>query len=113
MPYSVTIAAGKKDVILPNMNRYQAGAVVTLTDEQYGRLTARAITTLLTAPGVHTAGGGNVSRTVTLKSTVKDVVLPNGLRYGPSAVVVLSDQQYSTISPAAKAALFASDVVTP
>jgi hypothetical protein len=54
-----------------------------------------------------------VSRTVTLKSTVKDVVLPNGLRYGPSAVVVLSDQQYSTISPAAKAALFASDVVTP
>jgi hypothetical protein len=113
MTYAVTIAAGKRDVCLPNGSRYQAGAVVTLTDDEYGQLTPRAISTLLTAPGVHTAGGGNVSRTITLKSTVKDVVLPNGLRYGPSAVVVLSDAQYSTISPAAKAALFASDVVTP
>jgi hypothetical protein len=95
------------------MNRYQAGAVVTLTDEQYGRLSARAVSTLLTAPGTHTAGGGNVSRTVTLKSTVKDVVLPNMLRYGPSAVVVLSDAQYSTMTTAAKAALFATDVTTP
>ncbi len=113
MTYLATIAAGKKDVVLPNGNRYQAGAAVTLTDDEYGQMSANAVATLLTAPGVHTAGGGNVSRTVTLKSTVFNVVLPNGQRYNASAVVVLSDVQYSTISPAAKTALFASDVVTP
>lgn len=113
MTYSVTITAGKRDVVLPNGSRYQAGAVATLTDDEYGQLSARAVSTLLTAPGTHTAGGGNVSRTVTLKSTVRDVVLPNLQRYGPSAVVVLSDAQYSTISPAAKTALFATDVTTP
>jgi hypothetical protein len=113
MTYSVTIAANKRDVVLPTGSRYQAGAVVTLTDEQYGRMPASAVASLLTAPGVHTAGGGNVSRTVTLKSTVRNVVLPNGIRYNGSAVVVLSDEQYSTISPAARAALFATDVTTP
>lgn len=51
MPYQVTVAAGLKDVVLPNGLRAQAGDVVTLSDAEYAMLspTARHGTTLFSA----------------------------------------------------------------
>lgn len=46
--------------------------------------------------------------TVTLNSPDKNVVLPNGTRYQGSAAVVLSDQEYSMLSPTALAALMSA-----
>jgi hypothetical protein len=107
MTYLVTIAAGKKDVVLPNQNRYQGGAAVALSDDEYGQMSATARSSLLSATAYQ---GEAVAHTVTLKSTVANVTLPNLQRYNASASVTLSDAQYSTIDPAAKTALFLSDV---
>lgn len=38
MSRTITIAGGKKDVLLPNMLRYQGGAVVSLSDGEYSEL---------------------------------------------------------------------------
>jgi hypothetical protein len=112
MPYQVTIASGKKDVLLPNGLRYKTGDVVTLADDHYALITPAAAAALFSATA-HTGGGGSVSRTVTLKAPLKDVVLPNGIRYQGGAVVVLSDAQYSLMTATARTALFSADVVTP
>jgi hypothetical protein len=48
-------------------------------------------------------------RTVTISGSVRDVVLPNGLRYPGGAVVTLSDQDYSKLSATFKAATLTSD----
>lgn len=48
-------------------------------------------------------------RIVTINSGVRDVVMPNGIRYGGGAVVTLSDQDYSKLSATFKAATLASD----
>ena len=106
MTYSVTIAAGKKDVVLPNGNRYQAGAVVALSDDEYSELTPGALKTLISATSYL---GAAVTRTIFIAASAKNVVLPNLQRYNGGAMVVLSDAQYSTIDAAAKAAWFASD----
>jgi hypothetical protein len=50
MAWSVTIKAGLKDVVLPNMLRYQAGAIVVLSDEEMAQLSPRAFANLFTAP---------------------------------------------------------------
>jgi hypothetical protein len=49
MPRQVTITSGKKDVVLPNGLRYQAGAVVVLSDQQYSGLSASFKSTYLSA----------------------------------------------------------------
>lgn len=46
MGYVVTVAAGKRDVVLPNGLRYQGGAVVTLSDQEYEKLSASAVSSL-------------------------------------------------------------------
>jgi hypothetical protein len=40
MAYTCTIKAGQSNVCLPNGNIYQAGDVVILSDDQYGRMLA-------------------------------------------------------------------------
>lgn len=42
MPYTVTLNAGLKNVVLPNGLRYSGGAVVTLSDEQYAQVALSA-----------------------------------------------------------------------
>lgn len=49
MTYTVTIASGKKDVVLPDGNRYQAGDTATLSDAQYAMLSPGAKSTLISA----------------------------------------------------------------
>lgn len=107
MTYSVTIAAGKRDVVLPNGSRYQAGAVVALSDDEFGQMSATARASLLSASSYI---GEAVGHIVTIAATAKNVTLPNLQRYGAGAIVTLSDAQYSTIDPAAKAALFSADI---
>jgi hypothetical protein len=107
MTYQVTIASGKKDVMLPNGSRYQAGAVVTLSDDEFGLLSPSAVTALFSAVSFT---GTNMSRTVTIKQGLTNVVLPNGSRYSGGQQATLSDAQYSTMSPAARTAVLAGDV---
>lgn len=52
MAWSMTIKAGLKDVVMPNMKRYQAGAVVVLSDTEAAMLSPRAVANLLTAAPV-------------------------------------------------------------
>lgn len=106
MTYSVTVTAGTKDVVLPNGNRYQGGAVVALSDDEYSELSAGALRNLISAASYL---GQAVTRTIFIKGTASNVVLPNLQRYNGGASVTLSDAQYSTIDAAAKAAWFASD----
>jgi len=49
-----------------------------------------------------------MSYTVTLRSGLTGVALPNGISYDGGAVVVLSDGEYGLISPEAQAALFSA-----
>ncbi len=44
MPYEVEIKTGAKQVSLPNGGLYNAGDTVTLTDEQYFKISAGALT---------------------------------------------------------------------
>ena len=112
MPYQVTLKAGLKDVALPNGLRYKAGDIVTLSDDHYARITPAAAAALFSA-SAHTGGGGSVSRTVTVKAALRDVVLPNGIRYSGGAVAVLPDAQSSIMTATPRTALFSADIVTP
>ena len=114
MTYSFTVNAGVKNLVVPSGERYQPGDALTLTDEEYGRLTAGARSLLTPGAGTTSSGylGGTVSHQVTLAGGTKNVVLPDGLRHKAADVVVLSDAQYSTIPAAAKAALFSADTTT-
>ena len=56
MSWTVTIKSGMKDVVLPNGLRYQAGADVVLSDTEYSKLSASAITGVLTGAGTQSAG---------------------------------------------------------
>jgi hypothetical protein len=105
--YQLTVNGGVKNFVAPNGNRYQAGAVLTVSDREYGLMGAggRALV-------AEVYSGGTVSHTVTIASGKTNVVLPNGNRYKAGDVVVLSDEEYSTISAAAKAALFSADTTT-
>lgn len=53
MAYTVTLKSGVKDVILPNMQRYQAGATVILSDEETAQLSPTAAASLLTGAPAH------------------------------------------------------------
>lgn len=107
MTYQITVNAGVKDLVAPNGNRYQGGNAFTISDREYGLLSATSASLFS-----HSYLGGTVSHQVTIAPGLTNVVLPNGLRYNAGAVVTLSDEQYSTISPAAKAALFSADTTT-
>lgn len=52
MAYTVTIAAGKTNVVLPNGNLYQAGDVAILTDEQFGQMLAATRTAIFSASSI-------------------------------------------------------------
>jgi hypothetical protein len=49
MAWSVTLDSGLKDVVLPNGQRYQGGAVVVLSDHEIAQISPRAISSLFTA----------------------------------------------------------------
>lgn len=104
MTYQITVNAGVKDLVAPNGNRYQGGSVFTISDREYGLLSTTAGTNF-----THSYLGGTVSHQVTIAAGLTNVVLPNGSRYKTGDVVVLSDEEYSTISAAAKSALFSAD----
>lgn len=53
-----------------------------------------------------------MTHTITLNGGLKDVVLPNQLRYQGGATVVLSDQQYSQLSATWRSANLASDAAS-
>lgn len=52
MAYSVTIATGKTNVVLPNGNLYQAGDVVILSDEQFGQMPVATRTAIFSASSI-------------------------------------------------------------
>lgn len=114
MTYTLTVNAGVHGFVAPNGIRYFAGQGFTLPDDDFGKLTAGAKTLLTAGAGGTATGslGGDVSHQVTINAGLKNVVLPNGLRYSAGAVVVLSDAEYSLIPAAAHATLFSSDTTT-
>lgn len=114
MTYSLTVNTGVHGFVAPNGQRYKAGDAFTLTDAEFGRLTAGAKALLTAGSGATSTGslGGTVSHQVTLASGTDNVVLPDGLRHKAGDVVVLSDQEYSTIPASAKSALFSADTTT-
>jgi len=59
MARSVTIAAGKTNVLLPNGNLYQAGTVVTISDADFLRINPTLIPGIVIDGGT-VAGGDNV-----------------------------------------------------
>jgi hypothetical protein len=102
--YQLTTAAG--NVVAPNGQRYgAAAATVVLSDAEYAQLSASAAANDFTGS---TYLGDQVTYQCTLKSTVSNVVLPNQLRYGASAVAILSDAEYAQLSPTAISGLFSS-----
>lgn len=114
MTYTLTVNSGTNGLVAPNGLRYFAGQGFTLTDAQYGKLTAGAKARLTAGAGGTATGslGGCVSHQVTIRSGLKNVVLPNGLRYKAGDVAVLSDDEYSLIPAAALSTLFSADTTT-
>lgn len=116
MTYALTVNAGVKNFVTPDGQRRKAGDQFTLSDKDYGRLTAGAKAMLTAGPGGTTTGslGGSVSHQVTV--SVNGTVLPDGIRHKAGDVVVLSDQEYSTIPASAKvggsAAVLSADTTT-
>jgi hypothetical protein len=114
MTYTLTVNAGTSSIVMPNGVRYFAGSAFTLTDEQYGLLEAGAKSRLTAGAGGTATGylGGTVSHQVTIAAGLKNVVLPDGLRYRAGDVTVLSDADYGLIPHGALAALFSADTTT-
>lgn len=114
MTYSFTVDAGTDGLVAPDGQRYRAGDAFTLSDAEFGLLTEMAKALLSPGEGGSSTGylGGTVSHQVTLAEGTDNVVLPDGLRHRAGDVVVLSDEEYSTIPAAAKAALFSADTTT-
>ena len=114
MTYTLVVDSGTDGIVMPNGIRYAAEGAFTLSDEDYGLLTAGAKELLTAGAGGTGTGslGGTVSHQVTITSGLKNVVLPNGLRYDGGAVVVLSDAEYSLIPVGAHATLFSSDTTS-
>ena len=124
MTYQVTVPAGDVNVAMPNLLCYQgggSGVTFVLSDDEFSELAGASSspyeidysTDYLGSQPLYsfTYLGGDASYTVTLKSGLVNVVLPNGLRYQEGASVTLSDAEYSLIRPSAAAALFASTSV--
>jgi hypothetical protein len=114
MTYTLTVDSGTDSIVMPNGIRYAAEAALTLTDAQFGLLTAGARSLLAAGAGGTSTGslGGTVSHQVTVTSGLGNVVLPNGLRYKGGAVVVLSDAEYSLIPATALSALFSANTTS-
>jgi hypothetical protein len=112
MTYTLTVGAGP--VVMPNGVRYKAGAAFTLSDAEFGLLTAGGKALLTAGAGGTSTGslGGTVSHQVTVTSALDNVVLPNGLRYKGGAVVVLSDDEYGLIPAGALSSLFSADTTS-
>jgi hypothetical protein len=106
--YTVTLNSPDKNVVLPNGTRYQGSAAVVLSDQEYSMLSPTALASLMSA----VPAGGTASYTATLSAGLKSVVLPDGLMHKGGDVVVLSDTEYSTMTPNAIATLFSSVVRT-
>jgi hypothetical protein len=106
--WQVTLNGGDKNVALPNGTRYQGSAAVVLSDAEYSQLSPTALASLMSAADL----GGIASYQVTIAGGITNLVLPDLIRHKAGDVVTLSDDQYSTISAAAKAAFFSSTVVT-
>lgn len=111
MTYALTVNSGTDGIVMPNGIRYAAGAEFTLTDDDFGLLTAGAKSVLTAGAGGTSTGslGGTVSHQVTIASGLDNVVLPNGLRYTAGDVTVLSDAEYGLIPAGALSSLFSSD----
>lgn len=114
MTYTLVVNAGHGNLVTPEGIRHPAGEAFTLTDADFGTLTAGAKGVLTAGSGGTTTGslGGTVSHQVTVHSGLSNVVLPNGLRYGAGAVVVLSDEEYGLIPAGAHSTLFSADTTT-
>lgn len=114
MTYALTVNSGTSPVVMPDGIRYAAGADFTLTDDDFGLLTAGAKALLTAGAGGTSTGslGGTVSHQVTIASGLENVVLPNGVRYAAGAVVVLSDAEYGLIPAGALSSLFSSDTTS-
>jgi hypothetical protein len=112
--YTLVVDSGTDGIVMPNGIRYAAEGEFTLTDQDYGLLTAGAKVLLTAGAGGTGTGslGGTVSHQVTIASGLKNVVLPNGLRYDAGAVVVLSDAEYSLIPHGALGTLFSADATS-
>jgi hypothetical protein len=114
MTYTLTVNAGYGGLVTPEGIRHPAGDAFTLTDSDFGKLTAGAKAVLTAGAGGTSTGylGGTVSHQVTIHSGLSNVVLPNGLRYTAGAVVVLSDEEYGLIPAGTHSTLFSSDTTT-
>jgi len=112
--YTLVVNSGHGNLVTPEGIRHPAGEDFTLTDADFGTLTAGAKAVLTAGAGGTATGylGGTVSHQVTIHSGLKNVVLPNGLRYSAGAVVVLSDAEYGLIPAGALSSLFSSDTTT-
>jgi hypothetical protein len=112
--YTLTVNSGHGNLVTPEGIRHPAGEDFTLTDADFGLLTAGAKAALTAGAGGTSTGylGGTVSHQVTVRSTLRNVVLPNGLRYTGGAVAVLSDAEYGLIPAASLSALFSADTTT-
>ena len=80
MTYALVVDSGAGSVVMPNGLRYAAAADLTLSDRQFGLLTAGAKAVLAAGAGGTSTGslGGTVSHQVTITSALRNVVLPNG-----------------------------------
>jgi hypothetical protein len=114
MTYALTVNSGTGPVVMPDGIRYAAGSALTLTDDDFGLLTAGAKTLLTAGDGGTSTGslGGTVSHQVTIADGLGNVVLPNGLRYTAGDVTVLSDAEYGLIPAGALSSLFSSDTTS-
>jgi hypothetical protein len=112
--YSLVVNSGTDGIVMPNGIRYAAEGAFTLPDDDFSLLTAGAKARLSPGAGGTSTGylGGTVSHQVTIASGLKNVVLPNGLRYDAGAVVVLSDAEYSLIPAEAASTLFSSNTTS-
>jgi hypothetical protein len=112
--YTLTVNAGVSGFAAPNGIRYKAGDAFTLSDREFGLLTAGAKSLLTAGAGGTSTGslGGTVSHQVTIASGLSGVVLPNGIAYSAGAVAVLSDEEYSLLTPGAVASLLSANTTT-
>lgn len=108
MTWTVTLDSGDREVVLPNGLRYQGTAEAVLSDRWYAQLSASALESLAGASYL----GGIAAYTVTMAEGASMVVLPDGLAHKAGDQVLLSDEQYSLVTPSAAEAFFSSVVTT-
>jgi phosphodiesterase/alkaline phosphatase D-like protein len=100
----MALNAGLQNVVMPNGSRYAGGAQVILSSDEYSQLSPTARAALM----IDSSSGRTGTYTVTVAAGLKGVVLPDGLMHKGGDVVILSDAQYSTITPNAISTIFSS-----